>query len=714
MLTRFVQIILSIVVVAVIAAFYAVLNLDLNDYKKQIESAAYDATGRTLILEGDVSLTWSLIPTLSIKQARFANAGWGMQDDMVSFGELELRLALYPLFQRDIEITKVSLSQPVIVIETNEQGVGNWVLEQQDKPESTEPESENEEAAIQSAIIHHVSIEDATIIYKDGVTEEVKRVEVDELTVDMANLVSPFSLVIEALVDDMPVSLAGDIGGLQALMDNNTATVELEGEVAGISLAITGDIEQPHAGKGVSLALKIKSDDKALAALSGQTLPEFGDITLEGTISNAVEGEAVQANLTTTLPGATLWVQGQIDAPQQMEGVNLQLDLKTDTDTLARLSDADIPPLGNVTLTGAVSGDAKVMKLNRFELIAGENDLAGDIQFTAGDVPTIEAELNSNRLDLTMLDSGEDEVEEKSPPSDKVFSADPLVLEGLKQVNASVTLKAKTLLTTAAHLEHMNIGIDLQDGHLKVSPFTAGFAGSQLVAELDLDAKSPEAILKSTLQVNGFKLTEVDALKDSIEGGNSDVYIEASGQGTSVAQLMAGLNGKAIMKVGQSQIADGTLDLLGADFLTKLVDMINPFAKQTKGTELGCAVINMAIKDGVATAKKGIAVQTKNLNILGNGTINLKSEQLNIDFKPKARSGVGLNLSQLAGLVKVGGTLAKPSAQLDTVAVLETGVTGAAAVATGGLSVVAQGLVDKATAKNPCDVALGITKSEEP
>jgi hypothetical protein len=123
---------------------------------------------------------------------------------------------------------------------------------------------------------------------------------------------------------------------------------------------------------------------------------------------------------------------------------------------------------------------------------------------------------------------------------------------------------------------------------------------------------------------------------------------------------------------------------------------------------LACSVINFTIQDGIATAKKGIAVQTGNLNIVGDGTINLKNEKIQISIKPEARTGIGINMSQLAGLVKVGGTLAKPAAKVDASAVLSAGASGAAALATGGASVLVEGLLNRATADvSPCVTALG-------
>jgi hypothetical protein len=237
---------------------------------------------------------------------------------------------------------------------------------------------------------------------------------------------------------------------------------------------------------------------------------------------------------------------------------------------------------------------------------------------------------------------------------------------------------------------------------------TFAFAGSRLNSELDLDTQKEKTQLASKIHVNGFKLSKVEALSETISGGNTDVYIQIKGQGSSVREIMAGLDGKAVAKVAESQIADGTLNILGADFLAELAGMLNPFAKKEEGTQLACAVVNFTIQDGLATAKKGIAVQTGKLNIIGDGTINLRNEKIDISFKPEPRTGVGVNIGQLASLVKVGGTLANPGAKVDAGAVLTTGVTGAAAIATGGMSVVAKGFIDRTTAdQNPCETALG-------
>jgi hypothetical protein len=97
------------------------------------------------------------------------------------------------------------------------------------------------------------------------------------------------------------------------------------------------------------------------------------------------------------------------------------------------------------------------------------------------------------------------------------------------------------------------------------------------------------------------------------------------------------------------------------------------------------------------------------MNVIGSGTINFKTEQLDLGVTPQAREGTGISAGQLAELVRLSGTFANPTIVPDTKAALKAGLSAGTAVATGGLSILAQGLFDRSTADDdPCATALGI------
>ena len=73
-----------------------------------------------------------------------------------------------------------------------------------------------------------------------------------------------------------------------------------------------------------------------------------------------------------------------------------------------------------------------------------------------------------------------------------------------------------------------------------------------------------------------------------------------------------------------------------------MINALNPFREKESFTNWYCTVVSVPIVDGLATID-GLLVQQEKIMIVGGGTIDLKTEQLNIEFNTKPRSGVGIS-----------------------------------------------------------------------
>ena len=171
---------------------------------------------------------------------------------------------------------------------------------------------------------------------------------------------------------------------------------------------------------------------------------------------------------------------------------------------------------------------------------------------------------------------------------------------------------------------------------------------------------------------------------------------------------MGSADGYIKVDVGTLEISNKAAGIASADVLLKAFDILNPLSQTDDNTVIECAVVNFPIKAGKMTAETGIGVSTRKLNILGGGTIDLKTEKIDIGVNPKPREGIGLNLASLAEFVRLGGTLAEPAPATDAKGAATAGLKVGAALATGGLSVVAEGLWDRAGGDvDVCAVARG-------
>ena len=107
------------------------------------------------------------------------------------------------------------------------------------------------------------------------------------------------------------------------------------------------------------------------------------------------------------------------------------------------------------------------------------------------------------------------------------------------------------------------------------------------------------------------------------------------------------------------------------------------------------------------------ALQTTKVTILGDGTIDFKTEKLRLDWITKPRKGIGISASMFTNpYIRLGGTLANPHIEMKPAqAVASTGL----AVATMGVSLVAKGMADRITAeKKVCENAMNRIREMEP
>ena len=174
--------------------------------------------------------------------------------------------------------------------------------------------------------------------------------------------------------------------------------------------------------------------------------------------------------------------------------------------------------------------------------------------------------------------------------------------------------------------------------------------------------------------------------------------------GASPRALASAANGHVVFTQGAGRIANEAVGMVSGDILAQIFSALNPFAKSEEYTTWNCTVVRLDVTDGVGVLEPMLA-QAEKLLIQGSGEIDLRTEELDIEFNTKPRSGVGLTADMfVTPFVKVSGTLAKPGVGLNASG---TVLSGGAAVLTGGVSLLVQGMADRATGeRDQCPQAL--------
>jgi uncharacterized protein involved in outer membrane biogenesis len=659
-----------LLLVGIVGGIAYLTTMDFNAYKPLIAEEARKATGRDLAIRGDLKLVVSFSPAIAVEGVTFANAPWSSRPEMARVGRFEAQVELMPLLSKQVKVTRLVLAEVDVLLETDAKGRGNWEFDVTPGKKAAETKPAGKAASdAPLPVVSEVHFRNVRLAYRDGRNGRTTALAVDALEATAGGAEDPLKL-----------RLKGSYDG---------AVYEATGQFGSVAQLLSGAKPFPVALEAQTLAMRVQ---------------------LEGAIVKPLEGKGI---------GLTVTVQGD----------NLAATMKAAAATVPALKEAG--PFASVpfSMTGKVADGDGIYTVEPIALKLGGSDLSGKATANlVGKRPSVVIGLNSNLFDLKdvlpQAEKGKDRpASAKSAPvgfgqsaasgsGKRLFGPEPLPLDGLRATDVKISLAAKKIVVDGLPLENVTVEAVLANGRLSVRPASLSVAGGTMTAALALDASAgPTALLDLSVNIKdvdaGTLLRQLDATKD-MTGGRLEAKVDLKGRGTSIRDLMGGLNGEAVITLGEGRIKNTLLDRAGGDLAMQVYGALNPLAKKDEFTVLNCGVARFVVKDGMATADKGIAAETTKVNVVGAGAVNLKTGEIDFSVKPEARQGLGINLGGIAGLVRVRGTLAEPQVGVDELEAAKTALSAGTAIATGGLSLLAQGLLGRATADEaPCQTALG-------
>jgi len=595
-------------VLLVIAAIAVLMTIDFNQYKPLIAEEVKKATGRDLVIAGDLKLDVSLTPAIYVAGVTLSNADWGERPEMIKVDRFEAQVSLISALFGAIDIKRVVLIGADILLEVDPKGRANFAFtppqpKAADAPAAA-PAGKAEKKELALAVgVREVVIESSRIAYKDARAGTSYDVGIERLKLSGDGPDAPVSLVYEGSYNKAVVELKGSLGTPNDLMAGKPMPVDASLRAGGAEVTVKGQVKEPMTGKGLDLAI----------AVGGKQL---GD--------------------------------------------------------LSSLAGTPVPPLGAYSLSTRLSGDpASALNLAGLKGAVAGSDIAGDVTvYLSGERPAIDAKLSSNMIDLAALGAGATPPARTAPvaggasrpaaASDRLFPDDPLPLEGLRAVDARLQYSAKTIAAAGTRLENAEIGLSLTDGNLTVKPLKAGIADGTIDGSVGLDGRKKAAalVVKTMMQKIDLNrlLSELQLTRD-VEG-RANINVDVAGNGNSVRQIMASLDGRAGLLMGKGRMKDTFLQsMLGGSgqLMNQVLD------KGQKGyTVVECAVADFEIRKGIATAQ-ALYLDIDPRGVIGSGAVDLGNETLDLMVDPRKKR----SMDKAVLPMHIKGTFMAPKYEID-------------------------------------------------
>ncbi len=366
-----------------------------------------------------------------------------------------------------------------------------------------------------------------------------------------------------------------------------------------------------------------------------------------------------------------------------------------------------IPDLSNVgTIDGrlmrqqSMSWDAMIsssdgeLRMNDVALRIGDSEINGSLLYKPGIVPEFDIELLSDSFELAaFLEEPVSVPDSEQPQSNGRLIPDIAVpFEAMKKLNATLRVRIGELRRGDLTLFDAYLNANLRGGRLDVHD--AGFRGRSgtLVSHAKVDPAQGAGGVSADIVAKDVNLGTTNWNLNPEMTWSATINIDTAGN--DLRTLLGNTDGVVFVDIRRAR-TDNTkrANLLYGDLLGEIVGALMPTKETSSFTQYDCIITPAKIDNGIVTLEPNAFVQTDKLRVAAKSRINLGTEGLDVAIQTTPRRGVGISAGQLINpFIKITGTLAKPRLSIDEQGVI---FKGGAAVATGGLSLVATGLWDR-------------------
>ena len=306
--------ILGVLALLVAAVLIVPSFIDWNQYKTEITAGAESATGRQLIIDGDIGLSVLPAPALVVEDLRLAAPPGATDADTVRLKSLEVRIALGPLLGGRIQVEQIRLVEPLVNVEILADGRTTLDVAPPAEtapdaaPTPAEPGTPAEAPAAGETAdagppldirLDSFVIENGTVVIRDTAKGTVERIENLDAEIAANSLNGPFESRGGLTARGIPVRFdvaAGQIGEGRAIPFKASIAVDPGNGQISVSGTVAGFPDAPR------LTGRVEGGGNDLSALAGATA---------GTGLPAVLARsfAVEANLAVNprAPPSTTW-----------------------------------------------------------------------------------------------------------------------------------------------------------------------------------------------------------------------------------------------------------------------------------------------------------------------------------------------------------------------------------------------------------------------
>ncbi|HSE13150.1 MAG TPA: AsmA family protein [Rudaea sp.] len=623
------------IVVLVAVAITILATFDWNRAKPWVVATVGQAIGRSIVIDGDLSLAWrrdselegwrSWLPTPHVTAAKVSvgNTGWGKAGQFGTADSVEFDLAMLPLLTHAVHLESIRFIAPNANLERLDDGRDNWTFTATSDPPST-----------WTFDIGRIALDEGRFSFVD----HGKAIDISGKIEALGQSI-PFDDLVVQQARQARDEIATQIGakGTQRLEQRAARRAEARRQRGkppqryAFSWSAQGTYrKEPFKGNGrVGGVFFLRNPDRPFPL---QADVKIGDtrIAFVGTLVDPLDLDTLDLHL---------WVSGS----------NL-----SQLYDIARITLPNSPRYAmEGRLVGRYKAAARKLRYEDFIARIGDSDLSGNLQYESRKPrPLLSGDIQSDELqfrDLAPLIGAHVKDDGSAQPPNKLLPVTPFRPERWQAMDADVHFAGDHVFRDSELPIHkVDTRIVMDDAVVLLEPLKFRYAYGDVDATLRMDGRS--APIKATLELSArdMRLKHLfPADPGQVTLGRADGDARLTSTGDSVGALLGNANGQLKVRLGGGTISKGLLETVGLN----LPNIVATKMFGDKQVKIDCAAADLVARSGVFESRSFV-IDTDIALIDITGKVDLAHERVDLVVHPHSK---GIRLFSLRSPIDVKG-----------------------------------------------------------
>ena len=618
----------GILVLSVAAPLAVWLLVNPNDYKGPMAAEVKEATGRDLVLQGDIKLSVFPWVALGLGPASLGNPPGFGDAPFLKFNHAAVRVKLWPLLAKRLEFDRIELDGLDLALLKDAQGEGNW----ENFGRTLKPASPSGGKPSAPALkLAGIRVTNGRVSYQ-GVVIDKFRLETGAFG---GQGVTPVSMTLSA-----NRGVPGENVTVNATFDLSADSQNKRVRLAAVNFSgLLGRANDgaPSHWEMSAPAIEVNLDDESVA------VPAF---------ALSYSSARVTGKLLATKILDDLGVTGSVTlAPVVLREFAPRLGV-----VLPKSHDPRA--FGQVSASSEFTYGAAGLRLEQLQMQLDDTHLTGSIDL-AGEPRAVKFDLTVDQLDVNRY------LPDPSGAGGAAGGAGAApAASGSTMPDAEGTLAVGSMHFSLLDFSSVRLTLASKEGVVHLFPSLAQIDGGSYSGDITVDERGAIPALSMNEHLSGVDMSRLLA-GTSYKGrvsGRGEVNVKATARGAVLDAVMKGLNGHfdANLANGALEGIDLGYELGQAQALVK--HEAGPARSNPPRTRFDAFKMSAEISNGVAVTKD-LTISSQALRVTGQGRTNLVNKIIDFQLLASVLKSPGESVADIP--LKITGTYVNPTVRPD-------------------------------------------------